>query len=268
MVTPNPDSTSAEADERYDREREFHDQRFTEDDRSANRFYPLMKAADAYFSERLDDLPADASFLEYGCGADAYTSIHLAERGRHAVGVDLSEVAIAKAEEKVRALGLADLIDLRVMNAEALDLADDSFDAVCGVGVIHHLKLERAFAEVSRVLKPGGRALFLEPMGHNPIINLYRRRTPEQRTPDEHPLLSSDLELARQYFDGVESTHFALAPLVAIPFAQSRLARRVLPPLEAADRALFKNFPASRRFGWLVVIELIRPRRSPERAAA
>ncbi|MFI5123653.1 MAG: class I SAM-dependent methyltransferase, partial [Vicinamibacteria bacterium] len=152
VVASNPDSDSAEAEQRYEREREFHDDRFTEDHRSANRFYPLMKAADAYFGERIDGVPADAAFLEYGCGADAYTSIHLAERGRRVVGVDLSEVAIAKAEAKVRSLGLDELVDLRVMNAEALDLADQSFDVICGVGVIHHLKLERAFSEVARVL--------------------------------------------------------------------------------------------------------------------
>lgn len=38
---------------------------------------------------------------------------------------------------------------------------------------------------------------FSEPLGHNPIINWYRNRTPEMRTEDEHPLLIKDIEFAK-----------------------------------------------------------------------
>jgi hypothetical protein len=40
---------------------------------------------------------------------------------------------------------------------------------------------------------PAGWALFSEPLGHNPLVNWYRNRTPEQRTEDEHPLLLSSI---------------------------------------------------------------------------
>src|SRR3546814_1101008 len=78
------------------------------------------------------------------------------------------------------------------MNAEAMTFPDDSFDLVFGSGIIHHLDIDRAFGEIARVLRPGGRAVFIEPLGLNPAIELYRRFTPSARTPDEHPLLRRD----------------------------------------------------------------------------
>ena len=97
-------------------------------------------------------------------------------------------MAIEQAIEHARAEGLEDRLTFRVMDAEQLEFADDSFNLVCGSGVLHHLDLNRAYAEVARVLEPTGIGVFEEPLGHNPAINAYRRRTPEMRTVDEHPL--------------------------------------------------------------------------------
>lgn len=247
-------------DPRYDRERAFHDQRFARDDRPANRFYTISEAANAHQSEILDAAPRDAEFLDYGCGAAANSAIHLAGHGRRVVAIDLSSVAVAEAEAKARALGLDGQIEFHEMNAEALSFADRSFDVVCGTGVVHHLDLRSAYSEIARVLRPSGRAVLMEPMGHNPLINLYRRRTPEQRTPDEHPLLIADIELAERYFRRVESTHFALFSLLALPFAEQRFGARLLHWLDGVDRAMFRRVPAIRRLGWLVVLELSEPR--------
>ena len=251
---------------RYARERAFHDERFADDDRRANRFYAIDAAANAYRMALVDSAPRDSVFLEYGCGAAASSAVHLASQGRpHVVAIDISRVAVTQAEAKARALGLESRIEFHEMNAEALTFPDDSFDIVCGSGVLHHLDLDLAYREIARVLRPQGRAIFLEPMGHNPLINLYRQRTPEQRTPDEHPLLTNDLELAWRYFRRVESTHFALSSLLGLPVATSRVGPRVLGWLDAADRAMFRRIPATRRLSWLVVIELIGSRTGGDR---
>jgi hypothetical protein len=44
----------------------------------------------------------------------------------------------------------------------------------------------------------------MEPLGHNPLLNWYRARAPDLRTPDEHPLLARDLALAESCFDEVD----------------------------------------------------------------
>ncbi|HEX8082723.1 MAG TPA: class I SAM-dependent methyltransferase [Solirubrobacteraceae bacterium] len=247
--------------ERYEREKAFHDERFAHDDRSANRFYAIDAASVREFERRIAALPADADVLDYGCGSGAYAAIALARApGRRVVAVDLSPVALEQAAAAAEAAGVGGRIEFREMNAEALEFEDATFDAVCGNGVLHHLDLERAYAEVARVMKPGGSGLFLEPMGHNPLINAYRRRTPEQRTPDEHPLLTADFDLARRWFAEVEPTYFSLLSLGTLPFAPARDSRRLIDRLDAVDRALFRRLPAAGRFAWLVLVALRGPR--------
>jgi SAM-dependent methyltransferase len=247
---------------RYERERRFHDERFADDTRSANRFYVIDRSAGAAFESRVDAVPPGSFALDYGCGAGAYASIALAKQGSTSVAIDISAEAINQAREKAEAEGVGDRIEFRVMNAESLDLPDSSFDFVCGNGVLHHLDLGHAYAELARVLKPDGNGVFLEPMGHNPLINLYRRRTPEQRTPDEHPLVLGDFDLARRYFEVVSGGYFALTSLLLLPLARSRLALRLLPALDAVDRGLFRLLPFLTRFAWMVVLDLRRPLQS------
>ena len=123
--------------------------------------------------------------------------IRPAAAGAHATGIDISPVAIEMGVREAASRGLRDRTHFAVMNAEALDFPDASFDRVCGSGILHHLDLKKAYGEIARVLRPNGYGIFLEPLGHNPLINWYRRRTPQMRTEDEHPLLKSDLALAR-----------------------------------------------------------------------
>jgi len=245
---------------RYARERAFHDGRYANDDRAANRFYEIDASSIAHYLARLDTFAPDGRVLEYGCGDGADTAVHLARAGARPHAVDLSAVAIEHARERATALGLADRIEFAVMNAEALDFEDDSFDAVCGTGVLHHLDLDRACREIARVLRPGGTALFVEPLGHNPLINLYRRCTPDQRTPDEHPLLMADMALVGRHFERLDTTFFSLTPLLTLPLARARGSRRLLDRLERVDRVLFQRVPRLRRLAWIVVLELQGPR--------
>jgi ubiquinone/menaquinone biosynthesis C-methylase UbiE len=149
--------------------------------------------------------------LEYGCadGEHSLSELNLPQRCRSLAGIDISDVAIAKAAVQCDRAGLANTRFL-VMNAEAMTFPDQSFDLVFGRGILHHLDLKRCLPEIARVLRKDGKAIFSEPMGHNPIINYYRRRTPELRTADEHPLRVADLELARRYFAKVETTFYGL----------------------------------------------------------
>jgi len=72
---------------------------------------------------------------------------------------------------------------------------------VCGSGTLHHLYIDAAFKELVRVLKPNGCVVFFEPLGHNFLINLYRKLTPSMHSEDEHPLLAKMLN----YFGNISS---------------------------------------------------------------
>ncbi|TJV27894.1 MAG: class I SAM-dependent methyltransferase, partial [Mesorhizobium sp.] len=79
-------------------------------------------------------------------------SLHLPDLCRSLTGIDISEVAVNKANERAKTLGNTNATFL-AMNAEAMSFEDNKFDLVYGRGIIHHLDLDRCFSEVVRVLK-------------------------------------------------------------------------------------------------------------------
>jgi SAM-dependent methyltransferase len=86
------------------------------------------------------------------------------------------------------------------MDAHSLEFEDESFDLVYGCAILHHLEYNRALDEIYRVLKPGGRILFAEPLGINPVGKLARVMTPFARTADEKPLMFKELaELEKRF---------------------------------------------------------------------
>jgi SAM-dependent methyltransferase len=239
--------------DRYRREAEFHDRTFAEHSRSQlQRFYSITGASRGYYRRLITRDCATKSILEYGCGPGSY-GFHLAEMGAHVTGIDISPVAISLARQTSVDRGLD--IEWRVMNAEALDLPDASFDLVCGSAILHHLDLSRAVPEVKRVLKPSGRAVFYEALGHNPIINWYRHRTPQLRSSDEHPLREHDLRLISRHFDSVTVRTFHLTTLAAVPLRKSRAFPKVVSLLDAFDRGVFRAIPMLRKHAWSCVID-------------
>ena len=247
---------------RQEREREFHDRAFGEGTRkSADRFYSIERRSKDFYLEQLSRQCQDEDVLEYGCGPGS-AAFFVAEHGARVTGIDISPVAIETATEEGVARGLEDRLRFEVMDAEKLGFDDDSFGIVCGTGILHHLDLDLAYSEIARVLRPGGHAIFVEPLGHNPAINFYRRRTPHLRTEDEHPLLISDLEHASRYFGGVGSHFFHLFTLLAVPARSRSRFDGLVTLLGRLDDALFRFVPQSRRHAWLVTLILSDPQPS------
>jgi SAM-dependent methyltransferase len=137
------------------------------------------------------------------------------------------------------------------MDAQNLTFPDESFDVVLGGAILHHLELNKALMTIRRVLKAGGSAIFIEPLGHNPAINFYRRRTPQMRTEDEHPLLTEDLDLIRHVFPGTSLRYFNLLTFATVPVRRFSLAVKAA---HACDQALFRLLPFTRRYAWMVLI--------------
>jgi SAM-dependent methyltransferase len=248
------------SEDRILREKAFHDQRFggaDSDRQAARKYYSILaKAGEQYRSIVLAACPG-AHLLEYGC-ASGRQSIHWLKAGARVTGIDISSEAIEKARENIKATPYADRAEYYEMNAEAMTFEDDTFDLIVGSGILHHLDLEACYSELSRVLKPGGLAIFKEPLGHNPLINLYRNLTPKMRTEDEHPLLSGDIKLAEKYFADVEATPYNMTTLLAVPFRKTSLFRPLFDSLHNLDKSLF-NIPFMRNQAWTTVIQLRDP---------
>ena len=239
-------------EERLQREKEFHNQTFSDNTRNAaKKYYTSADRGKSYYKKLiLKDIEGKKA-LEYGCGPGS-AAFDLAKNGAQVTAIDISDVAIQQTLEKADSEGLA--ISASVMDAENLDFNDQSFDLICGSGILHHLDLKRSYEEIQRVLTTDGRAVFFEPLGHNPIINLYRNLTPSMRTDDEHPLLVKDLEFAKNYFNNVDATYFNLTATLA------SFVKPLNNPLHGIDRFLFKNLPFLRKHAWIVVLEFSAPK--------
>jgi SAM-dependent methyltransferase len=249
------------SDARIESERLFHNRRYggEEDPRAhLDGLYLAVRRCNDLQEALVRRLGAGAAVLEFGC-ADGALALDALETARFAArfeGIDISDDAVAKANARAARMGLAGA-RFHAMNAEALDFPDASFDLVYGRGILHHLDLDRACGEIARVLRPGGRAVFTEPMGHNPLINLYRRMTPALRTPDEHPLLARDIALARRRFSRVEARFFGLATLASLPFRGTPLHGPAERATAALDRVLL-SVPGLRLAAWFVLLDCTR----------
>lgn len=259
MKLPFPDEKATQ--NRIGKEKEFHDRRFESDvdfvKERTSAFYAIARRSFSAYKEHVFSLleHKPVRILEYGCG-DGSLAFELALKGSDVIGIDISESAVEKARKRSAHLtDNEDTLVFEVMNAEVLTFEENSFDAVCGSAILHHLDIEKAYQQIARVLRPGGVAVFLEPLGHNPLINFYRHLTPELRTRDEHPLLLGDIKLAQRYFSLVQAEYFQLLTLMAVPFTRSVVFLRMLSLLEAAETRLFKAMPLAGLFAWSVILK-------------
>jgi SAM-dependent methyltransferase len=154
-------------DERLSREREFHNERFgAPEARRKDAFHFAIANGAEEYGRRVREAARGRDVLEYGCTGGA--SVALAASARSLAGIDISDVAIAQAVAAASAAGL-DRARFQVDDAQHMSLPSDAFDLVCGSAIIHHLDVETAVREVRRVLRPGGRAIFWEPLGQNAL---------------------------------------------------------------------------------------------------
>jgi len=244
--------------DKIQKEKEFHDKRFGGTDlrKKLSKFYAVKKHADDFFNQQITSKCNNKTLLEYGCAFGNSSNTYL-EAGALLTGIDISPAGIKRANEAASKNGYTNANYL-VMNAEEMTFEKGTFDLCVGSGILHHLDLDKSLSEISNALKPNGSAVFIEPLGHNPIINWYRNRTPSMRTDDEHPLLLNDIELMKAYFKDVKTNYFALTTLAASPFVNSSKFGIIYSALQKLDTLLFK-IPFIKKNAWTVVVEMSNP---------
>lgn len=246
-------SNESEDNSRISREEAFHNARFSGGARKQKPFYRSLSSAFSAYWAAVKSGCLGKDVLEYGCGTGA-NATQVAPLARSFVGIDISPVAIDQANRNPSRLGLSNVRFL-VMDAEKLQFPDGTFDLVFGSAILHHLDLRKSFGSIRRVLRPGGSCVFMEPLGYNPAINLYRLMTPGARTQDEHPLLRRDLALAREHFVSVNMECFALLSIVGVPLRNSGFCKPLIKICNTVDAAVLK-LPGIRWLAWTAVLEM------------
>jgi SAM-dependent methyltransferase len=158
---------------------------------------PNTVHAEHYFAEEVKKscrLPGTHA-LDYGCNSGWYSE-RLKEWGCTELdGIDISTKAIQEAQERYSNIGR-----FQVMDAHKTDFPDRRFDLIVGRAILHHLDFQIAILEIHRILKPGGKAVFMEPLRDNPAGKLIRWMTPSSRTRDELPLSARQIQWADDVF--------------------------------------------------------------------
>jgi len=193
---------------------------------------------------------------DVGCGTGLLTW-ELATRGARVSAIDISAEAVRITRERIK--GFVGQVDVRQMDVCRLLYDDESFDIVTGTFILHHVDIAKAAREISRVLKPGGRAIFSEPLAHNPISNIWRRLTPGIRTSNEWPLSYSEISEMSKYFSSVNYEEFDLLPLLSslvylVTFSR-RVKERSAELLARLEPSFFKLCKPLRRYSGEVLVE-------------
>lgn len=171
---------------------------------------------------------------------------------------DISGEAVSHTEERLRAKGLEGSCTVKKMSGERLEYPDGFFDIVFGFAILHHLDLSKTMPELYRVLKPGGIAYFGEPLGTNPLINLYRKLTPKYRTEDEKPMVLRDVQGYLSGFKAFRHEEMYFVALASLLLAYVPLIQRAFPPvnrcLRRVDEWLLARVPPLGKWAWYSIL--------------
>ena len=253
----------------------YHDRTAKDIDVDSLLVYETFEAATApenrFIMQLLGDIKGK-SILDLGCGAGE-SSVYFAIKGAHVSALDVSPGMVEIGKKIASSYGVN--IQWSTTDATLLPFDDGFFDIVYGNGVLHHLTdISATLGEIHRVLRPGGSTIFIEPLAHNPVINVYRKIAKEVRTIDERPFKLKELEaLFYNEFGNCSHEEFWLFTLWL--FVRFFLIERVSPnrerywkkiirehqrldriygTLERIDKKVLTLFPFLRRYCWNTVV--------------
>jgi cyclopropane-fatty-acyl-phospholipid synthase len=98
--------------------------------------------------------------LDVGCGWGGFPLWAATRHGASVLGITLSPPQAEKARQRAEEAGVADRVEIRVMDYR--DLAGERFDAIASIGMVEHVgasQIEVYARTLARMLKPGGRLL-------------------------------------------------------------------------------------------------------------
>lgn len=224
------------------------------------KWYTVTKPSRDYVQQWIERNANGMVFLDYACGLGENAMRAARAGAKLSVGIDISDESIRLARGAAEAAGWSGSTSFVQADCERTDLPDASFDRIICSGMLHHLDLDLAYAELRRILRPGGRVLCVEALGHNPLIQAYRSRTPQMRTEweSQHILRTADALRAKKWFNLREIRYWHLCDLASVPLRSTVAGRFSLRIGRLADSVLLR-IPGIRRLAWQFTFELEHP---------
>lgn len=247
-------SDTAKSGEPCRPERYIHDKKAFKRNFSNMKFYSVTHESSAcQYKWLMEKCKPGMLTLDFCCG-NGENGIYAAQCGAEAVGIDISPEGIKNARLNAAEIGVQSRCKFEVMDGERMIFKDNTFDLGVEYGALHHVDLDKAMAELRRVLKPGTEMICVEALRHNPFIRWYRKVTPHLRTrwEVEHILGVEDIDTVKKYFELVDIKFFHLAVLFAVPFRKTRLFKPLRIFLDKIDSFLLRNKFLG-KYAWIMI---------------
>ena len=194
--------------------------------------------------------------LELGTGTGG-TATLLARRGAAVVGIDLLPFRLTEAKARAVEYNVAESISFALMDAIHLAFPDNTFDFILSKSVLVFTAHTQTAKECYRVLKPGGKAIFIENMRHHPAVWFYRKAFLKYSS-KLHYFSLRDVKTVGAEFGRLEHREFHLSAVSAL-FWQKCISiplfyKWTFRILNAIDTSLLKGLPFLKRFCWITAI--------------
>ncbi len=194
--------------------------------------------------------------LELGTGTGG-TATLLAKYGASVIGIDLLPFRLKEALNRTDKHNVGEAVDFSVMDATKLAFPDNTFDFVISKSVLVFTEHLHTAKECNRVLKPGGKAIFMENMKYHPVVWFYRKMFLKYSRELQYFSLT-DIDIIGTEFEEMEHNEFHLLSLSAL-FWQKVVTipvfyRWTLKFFKPIDAFLLQNIPLLKRMCWITAI--------------
>jgi SAM-dependent methyltransferase len=229
---------------------------------------PLSISSDWKFADYTNSTPqrkymfdflgplADKTILDLGCGCHP-TPIYFALAGaKQVIANEISPKALHYVSQMAEKFNVQDRVHTKLSPAEKLPFDDGQFDLIHGCAVLHHLDLDMAASEIVRVLKRGGKAVFVDPLGHNRLLEFARDHLPyswkHPTKGTDCPMKIRDVKRFGKNFDKCQYRGFEFISLAAL-YLLGRGPSKTKQVVRELDASFLKVFSPLQRYGRVVV---------------
>lgn len=198
----------------------------------------------------------DVMEIASGNGIDASICCH---NGANLHAYDISSESIKMVQQRAQVNGVADRLTTQVTGDFATAFEGQTFDHIIGYAALHHIPMEGLAQQVYDRLKPGGTAVFAEPVINSQLLYRIRKLIPYsffEDTDDEVPLNDGDIAAFAKPFDRMGKRYFHLTSRIWHAFPNCW---PLVKTLHAIDREVL-HLPFMKRFATVCVFALHRDR--------
>jgi 2-polyprenyl-3-methyl-5-hydroxy-6-metoxy-1,4-benzoquinol methylase len=197
---------------------------------------------------------AGKDVLDCGAGTGWGSIIFARKKAKKVIAIDVSDGMLALLRKLAQINGVKSVIHTQRTAIEDAVFEDQSFDVIFCSDILHHADLEEAMVRIYQWLKPGGIAVFSEPLANSKFLTAIRRLVPVKSigTDTERGLNLKEIKEQAIKFSEFTFKEFQLFSRLDRVIKNQRVNRALL----SFDSWVLKHFPALRYFARIIVFRV------------